>query len=233
MGGLFNPDNRLMRALSRLFDLMILNLVTLLLCLPVITAGASVTAMHSVMIQMSEDREGYIIRTFFAKFKENFKQATIVWAVMLLMLILIFVDFRVTGVMEGSGGQAMRVVLIVLSLVFLLIGQYIFPLTARYTNTLTGTLDTAVRVSIGFFPKTVAMVVVNAAVLYLGYRYFFYILPLIILFGLTGPGYLCTQIYMTIFHKIEKNSGMVPDEEDSGFETGDGGEDPVITDREE
>ena len=56
MNDFFNPDNRFMRALSRLFDLMILNFFTLLLCIPIITAGASITAMHSVLIQMAEDR---------------------------------------------------------------------------------------------------------------------------------------------------------------------------------
>ena len=208
MNGFFNPDNGFMRALSRLFDLMILNFLTLLLCIPVITAGASVAAMHSVMIQMVENREGYIIRTFFAKFKENFKQATLVWLFLLAVIVLLFMDFRIVSVMDQSMAGFMQTALIVLGLLVLFVGQYLFPLVARYENTFKGTMGTAVRLSVAFFPKTVAMLVVNAAVLFLLYKFFLQALPIFVMFCLTGPGYLCAQLYVPIFHKVEEMNGI-------------------------
>ena len=217
MNDFFNPDNRFMRALSRLFDLMILNFFTLLLCIPIITAGASITAMHSVLIQMAEDREGYIVRTFFAKFKENFRQATLIWLIILAVIAVFFLDFRIVSFMTGITAQVLQSGLIVLMLVLLLVVQYIFPLTARYENTIRGIFDSVVKLSIGFFPKSIAMVVINAAVIVLGYRYLLHLLPILVMFGISGPGYLCAMLYMTIFHKIEpakpENAGG---EEDAG-----------------
>ena len=203
MNGLFNPDSGLMRALSRLFDLLVLNRLATLLCVPVITAGASLTALHSVIIQMVEEREGYIIKTFFRKFKENFKPATISWLIMLAFSFIIFVDFRVVLVMGDRTAQVMQTVLMVLSAMVIAMFQYVFPLTARYENSIRGYWETAVKLAVGFLPKTIVMLVINAAVVMLGYKYMLYILPLLVMYGLSGPAYLCGVIYMTIFHKIE------------------------------
>ena len=211
-----------MRALSRLFDLMILNFLTLLLCIPVITAGASLAAMHSILIQMTEDREGYIFRTSFAKFKENFKQATLIWLLVLALIVILFLDFRIISVMNFSLAGVMQTALIIFGLLLLFVGQYLFPLTARYANTFSGTINTAVRFAIGFFPKTVAMLVINAAVLFIGYRYLINLLPVLVMFCFSGPGFLCAQLYVPIFHKVEEANGIrhVGEEEDTfGTET--------------
>ena len=58
---LFNPESRFMEALSTISDLMILNLVTLVCCLPVITIGAALTGMHYVLLKMVRREEGYIV----------------------------------------------------------------------------------------------------------------------------------------------------------------------------
>ena len=216
MNNFFNPDNRLMRALSRLFDLMILNIITVALCIPVITAGAALTAMHAVLIQIVEDREGYIIRGYFVKFRENFKKATLIWLIVLVVSVLLALDFRIVNAIEGSMGSVMTTALTVVAVIYVMIVQYVFPLTARYENTLRGTFDTAVRVSIAFFPRTAAMVIISIAVAVVGYRYMQYALPLLFLLGISGTSYLCAQLYVPIFHKLEPAK---PDEEaDRGSE---------------
>ena len=87
---LFNPESRFMEALSTISDLMILNLVTLVCCLPVITIGAALTGMHYVLLKMVRREEGYIVRSYFKSFKENFLQATIIWILFLLFLGIFF-----------------------------------------------------------------------------------------------------------------------------------------------
>ena len=69
MGKFFDLDSPIMRTLNRLADLMWLNILTLLCCLPIITAGASLTAMHYVLLKMVRNEESYISRAFFKSFK--------------------------------------------------------------------------------------------------------------------------------------------------------------------
>ena len=81
---IFNPDSPIMRFLSRLFDLIVLNALFIICCLPVVTIGASITAMYSVTLKMIRNEECYIVRGFFSSFKKNFKTATLLWIPILL-----------------------------------------------------------------------------------------------------------------------------------------------------
>lgn len=86
------PGSKFMNALGVLANLMILNFLTLFLCLPILTAGASLTAMHYVLLKIVKDEEPEIISEFFHSFKMNFKQATIIWLIMLVVYAVLFVD---------------------------------------------------------------------------------------------------------------------------------------------
>ena len=88
MGKLFDLDSPLMRVLSKMADLMILNLLMIVLCLPIVTAGAAFTAMHYVLLKMVRDEDSYLLKSFFKSFKLNFRQATIIWAIMLGIAVL-------------------------------------------------------------------------------------------------------------------------------------------------
>ena len=102
---IFNADSPLMEGLSKITDLVILNLVVLVCCLPVITAGAALTGMHYVLLKMVRNEEGYIVRSYFKSFKQNFLQATGMWMIFLAVGILFLLDLRLSG---GAAGTAIK-----------------------------------------------------------------------------------------------------------------------------
>ena len=73
MDNLFEYDNKFFEVLGKITDIIILNLLCIISCLPIITIGASVTATYFVALQMVRNEETYIIREFIKRFKENFK----------------------------------------------------------------------------------------------------------------------------------------------------------------
>lgn len=75
---LLGNDSWVMRILTRIFDLIILNLLFIICSLPVITIGTSLTALYSVTLKIVRNEEGYIVRGFFKAYKENFKQSLII-----------------------------------------------------------------------------------------------------------------------------------------------------------
>ena len=76
---IFDLDSPLMNVLNKMADLMWLNILTLICCIPVITAGAALTSMHYVALKIVRNEESYITRSFFKSFKTNFRQATLIW----------------------------------------------------------------------------------------------------------------------------------------------------------
>ena len=92
---IFNMESPLMRALGRVADLMILNFLTLVCCIPVITAGAALTALDHMCLKIVRDEDGYLLRGYFKAFKENFRQSTIIWLLLLLAIAVVGADVAV------------------------------------------------------------------------------------------------------------------------------------------
>lgn len=206
---IFQADSPLMEALSRVADLVILNLVTLLCCIPVVTAGAAFTGMHYVLRKMARDEEGYIVRSYFRSFKENFRQATAMWLLFLVAGGLLFVDLRLIGDAQTAAlvrlPGAFRVVLLAAGLYAALMFLYAFPLLARFQNTVFGTLRNAAVLVVAAFPRTLGMALASLA-LPVAVLFFTPLFPVLLLAGLTLPGLICAYLYGPVFSRLEGGS---------------------------
>ena len=89
MNGLFSINSPLWRFMDKALRLIWLNLLWFLCCLPIVTIGASTTALYSVTLKYARDEEGYLTRSFFQAFRQNFRQSTIIWLVMAAIGILL------------------------------------------------------------------------------------------------------------------------------------------------
>ena len=104
LSGLFNYDNPVWRFIGKFWDVLILNVLWLVCSIPIVTIGASTTAMYYVTLKLARDEDGYTIRSFFKSFKENFRQATVIWLIFLAVVFLLGFDlyFFVAGLTEPS-----------------------------------------------------------------------------------------------------------------------------------
>lgn len=203
---IFDPEGPLMGTLAIIADLAILNLITLLCCVPVITAGAAMTAMHYVLLKIVRQEEGYITADFLRSFRQNFRQATAVWSLFLLFAALLVLDFFLTGGSDGNGRSFLifvRYMLAGAGIFAALVFLYVFPLLARFENTVAGTIRNAARLAISSPPRTLVMALVTLS-FPAAARIIPAFLPVEMLFGLTGPGFLCALMYSPVFLKIEE-----------------------------
>ena len=92
---MFGIDSKFYEVVSKIADLVVVNLLFVLCSLPIITIGASTTALYGVTKKMAENREGYIFRNYFRLFKENFKQSTIMWIILLLLALIPTIDLYI------------------------------------------------------------------------------------------------------------------------------------------
>ena len=146
--------------MSKVADLCILNIICVVCCIPVITAGASITAMYYVTLKMVRNEEAYIVRSFFKSFKQNFKQATIINLIMLLIGVVLYVDLNVSKAMQGGAGQIFQVIFMAFGLIYFILFLYVYPVLARFYNTIKNTIKNALFMAIRHFPYTVVMVII-------------------------------------------------------------------------
>lgn len=202
MSNLFDQDNMFFTIMGVLFDLIILNVLTLLCCIPIVTAGASFTAMHNVLWHMVRHEETYVSRQFFDSFKRNLKQSLLPWLAFLLAAAVLTVD----GMLAWSSDALripMMIVVVFAGLVIIAIAQYFFPLLSRYDNPTSTMLRNAAKLALGFFPCTLCMLVILAVFAALYVQFFVYAIPLLLMMGISLPQYCCAWIYNWIFRRVD------------------------------
>lgn len=156
-------DNVVTRVLSRICDFILLNVLWIICSIPLITIGSSTTAMYAVMLKLVKNEEGYIVRGFFDAFRENFKKSTIIWLILVVFGIVLCIDFRFALFLKGAMSTVFQSLFIVLAVVWLCMTIYVFPLTARYENTVKHTLKNALILCLARLPYTILMAAVTAA----------------------------------------------------------------------
>ena len=202
MGRLFDLDSPVMRFLNRVADLIILNILMIICCIPIITVGAACTAMHYVLLKMVRDEEGYLIRGFFKSFVQNFKQATLIWIFMLLALVVFVGDWLIFRTSGDRFPKALVIGVTAIGIIVLMVAMYVFPLLARFDNSIRNTVRNAALLAIGNLPKTLLMIVIYAGPLVIAY-FSAYSYVFIFMFGISLPAYGAAWLYSNIFKKLE------------------------------
>ncbi|MDD6491660.1 MAG: YesL family protein [Firmicutes bacterium] len=212
MGRIFNLDSPVFRSLSRIADLIYLNILTLLCCIPIVTAGASMTALNYVVLKMVRNEEGYLTRSFFKSFKENFRQSTIIWVIILAVFALIAGDFFILKYAVMEFPSWIKTALMAIAIILLFGLMHVFPVLARFDNTIINTFKNSFLMGILSFPKTVLMMIFWVIPIVIALSVY-QILPLVLMLGISGPAYMCALLYSKTFQRFEPEEEIINDSE--------------------
>ncbi len=233
---LFDSDSPLIRGLSRIFDCMLLSVLTIICSLPVITVGAAVSACYDVMIRMALDRDNGIWKPYFKAFGKNFKKGTVIWLICLVGIIFIGANYyllslEIEGISEGVRSVIMVIVLLLTVLMgFVLI--YVFPLQARYENKVGTTLKNALFISIVQFPRSIGLLFVNGIVVALG-AFAPAVIPLLLFVEFSAVAYFTATRMVKVFVALgDEDAKKKPVDEDN-FTEGDAEGEDDAEDKEE
>lgn len=210
MDKLFNLDNPVMRFMSRLFDLMYLNVLFVICCIPVITIGASLTALYSVTLKMVKNEETYIGRDFFKSFRMNFKQGTIIWLITVVAGAILAADYQLVTQMSMKGSSVLRIGILSISLICFCMFIYVFPLLARFVNTVKVTIKNSLLMCIAHLPYTALFVLIRAIIIFIATRSEYSLFTTMFLASVGGCSAV-TFIESVLFRKIFKR--YEPEEE--------------------
>jgi len=160
MNWFFDMDKPLMRGLSTVTDLIILNFLTALCCLPIFTVGAAFSALYSVSVRIVRNEEGSIVKDYFRAFRSNFKKSTLIWIPMLLIGGILTLDaLYITG-NEVSGILWIPFFLLLAAL--LASGTYIFGILARFDTSLRNALRNSILLFFLNPLSSISMILVQA-----------------------------------------------------------------------
>lgn len=217
---IFHYDNPIWQFMARVWDLMILNLLCVLCCLPVLTAGASVTALYYVTLKMAENRESHIYRSFFKSFRQNLLQSSAIGLILAGAGAIIYIDIRffvrgealVAGTIFSSA--PFQVFLLAaagaVTISYLMIVMYVFAVQARFANPVKRTLINAFLMAARHLPSTIAIVAINA-IFFLALRNY---ANWLVFWMISGPVYINSLFLSKIFKNYMPKEGA---EEAQGY----------------
>lgn len=211
MKNLFNLDNPFIQFLSRVGDLIILNFLFLVCSIPVLTIGASATALQKTTQAILYDEDNGTLKTFFRAFRENFRQATVVWVLMLIFAVSAAFNYLiVSGLTAGVLSVVLKWVMAVLCAVVVILGVYIFPLIARYRNTLREHATNSLILAVVKLPRTIALVglaLMPVIIAVISIQTFLTTLVFWLAVGFGFTSYMSSMLLKPVFAELEDTTG--------------------------
>ena len=181
---LFSTENPVWQAMDKMGDLMILNFLFIFFSLPIFTIGASMTALYTMTFKMLDETEGNLVKNFFKAFKSNFKQATVIWLVVLAAGLFLAYDAYLSYVSTSIIAKILMGVVILVAIVYAMWVSWIFPVQSKFVNPVKVNMkNAALMMVIHMFPTTLLITVLNVVpllVLWFHTSLFFWMLPLVV-----------------------------------------------------
>ena len=193
MSRFFNPDNPIMEFIAKIFDLILLNLLFIFSCVPIITIGASTSALSYVTLKMIRGEDPYIWQNFWKSFRQNFKQGTLIWVFSILVFIFLGMDFYIINSQNTTLFAVIRILLWCVCLVALSVFLYVFPIIMTF----------------GHLPYTLVMLVIAGLILYLcacSVKTFALVVVISGICGFSVVAFIYSILFDRIFKKYEPES---------------------------
>lgn len=200
MADLFAAEGRLFRFMTKLMNLILLNILWIIFSIPIITMGTATSALYYVTLKMVKDEEGYIIRSFWKAFKQNLRQGIIIEAIFVVCGVILLGDIKFFLRSTNIYGYIFVAVFSIGFIIYLFMFIYTFPLVAKYNNTVNNTLRNAVVMSFKHLSNSIAMLTLLSITLY-GFYVSVPIMLMILTIGASTYAYICSILLRNIFNK--------------------------------
>ena len=203
------PDSKFMRAWSNLVDGVWINILMLVTSIPIITIGASTSALSYVTLKMVRGEDPYIWQNFWKSFRQNFKQGTLIWVFSILVFIFLGMDFYIINSQNTVLFAVIRILLWCVCLVALSVFLYVFPVISHFVCSTAQALKNAVFMTFGPLPYTLVMLVITGLILYLcacSVKTFALVVVISGICGFSVVAFIYSILFDRIFKKYEPKS---------------------------
>lgn len=160
MKDLFGVNSPLMKGLGEATDMFILNIIALVCSIPIVTIGASSAGLYTAMNGLRKD-EGTPVRNFFRGFRANFKQATILWLILLASALIQWYAISFYAANDLPGGGILLILQLFVFAVWAVVNSWAGLLQVKFENTLPNILRNSLLLGISFILRTLVMIVLD------------------------------------------------------------------------
>ena len=169
----FSYESKFSQLLLKLCYACYLNMLWFVCSIPIFTIGASTTALYYASLKLIRGEENHIGRQFFHSFRENFKQATVLWLILLGIGLFLGADGYIVYHLRASSTGTVAVLwtlimalLIAAGVVYVIVLTHIFPLLASFSNTNLAMLKNSFLIGTHYLFATIMVFAVHFAMFF-------------------------------------------------------------------
>ena len=207
----FSYESRFSQLLLKLCYACYLNLLWFVCSIPIVTIGASTTALYYASLKIVRDEDSHVGALFFRSFRENFRQATQIWLILLGAGLFLGADgYILYHLRLSSAGTAAVIwtlilaVVIAAAVVLVIVAEHIFPLLASVSNTTRAMFKNAFLIGTHYLFATILVFAVHFAMFFVVVAWF---TPLIVF----GEG-LCALLSAWLLNRVLISVSGAPEE---------------------
>lgn len=206
MENLFRYDSKFWEILEEISDIVILNFLFIIFSIPIITIGASSSALYTVSLKKTNEENISVFKEFMRSFKSNFKISTLAWIFTIILASMLFLDFYISNLISIKFiGLGLKFISTLVSILLIFNITYLFPMISKFDNTLKNTIINSTIISIQYLPYTIIMSILNVlwiVLLCLLFNSYHYILFFYIIIGFGIVSYINSIFLNKIFLKL-------------------------------
>ena len=208
---IFDINNSFYQFGRKLLYVFLINILFVITCIPIVTAGAAMTAMNSVFLKIINEREFSLFSDYFRAFKENFLKSTIVWVMALAVGFILYIDifyWARFGLEDGTYAYVMLVVSSIAALFLVMMLHTVFPLISRFDMSIREIITNTVMITAKDFLYGIEAVIFTVLIvgisiyMILTGKLLFMIYMVLICFGLNGL--VQCYIYRRVLNKYSE-----------------------------
>jgi uncharacterized membrane protein YesL len=191
-------NSKIYRIAEILVNLILLNLLWLVACLPVITAFPATAAMFGVVRDWIRDIDSEVVMPFVRHFRANFTQSLLLGFVWLVVGGVLFIDFVVVGGLEAWLKVPAFLLLALVTLCAVLTSLYVFPVMVNYEGRWLSVIKNSFLIALAQPGTTILCLIVVALALAAVY----YVVATVLIAG-SGTAYVLYLLCKRAFDRIE------------------------------
>ena len=202
MKGFFRCDGYLWKIMTVIMYVVGLNLLFLLCCVPILTIGASNTAMYAVLLRYQQGEEPDILRGFFRAFRDNFGKSTLIWILMLILAGTLGLNYYFLHQNQIPAAAWIRVLLNLILIALIVLWVYVFPAIACFENSVKGYLVYCISLAAAKLPATILLLLIQTLPLLTLLFLAQYLPPAVLLLiccGGTLPAWFSGRVLLRLF----------------------------------
>jgi len=194
---IFGFDGKFYRIGTVLADILLIGLLWTIFSLPIITMGATTTALYYVCTKKASGKDGYIFKEFLKSFKDNFVQSTSVFLLLILLSYIVWLNLRLLGMEDMERlGLPVTIALYFLLLQIIMIATHVFCIIARFETTVFKAMKSALYMAYRHLFSTITSLVLLLAIVFVALS-----LPELIIFMMGIYIYFSSSLFVKMFRK--------------------------------